>query len=60
MNEKKLFIKLRHHCKIKKDIFLKEITLIVGPRQAGKTTLMMLLKDHLEKKKGRKDGFSKS
>jgi predicted AAA+ superfamily ATPase len=26
----------------------KEISLIVGPRQAGKTTLMVLLKDHLE------------
>lgn len=28
----------------------KEISLIVGPRQAGKTTVMMMLKDHLEKK----------
>jgi len=28
----------------------KEMSLIVGPRQAGKTTLMMQLKDHLEKK----------
>ena len=27
----------------------KEISLIVGPRQAGKTTLMLMLKDHLEK-----------
>jgi uncharacterized protein len=28
----------------------KEISLIVGPRQAGKTTLMNMLKDYLEKK----------
>jgi predicted AAA+ superfamily ATPase len=28
----------------------KEISFIVGPRQAGKTTLMMQLKEHLEKK----------
>ncbi len=27
----------------------KEISLIVGPRQAGKTTLMLLLKEYLEK-----------
>jgi predicted AAA+ superfamily ATPase len=26
----------------------KEITLIVGPRQAGKTTLMLVLKETLE------------
>jgi len=29
----------------------REITLIVGPRQAGKTTLMMHLKDYLEKRR---------
>ena len=28
----------------------KEISFIVGPRQAGKTTLMLLLKEYLEKK----------
>lgn len=28
----------------------KEITFIIGPRQAGKTTLMLLLKDYLNKK----------
>jgi len=28
----------------------KEITFIIGPRQAGKTTLMLLLKDYLDKK----------
>lgn len=36
--------------KIRKHIFNKEITLIVGARQAGKTTLMLLLKDELDKK----------
>lgn len=34
----------------------KEISFIVGPRQAGKTTLMLLLKDYLEKK-GKKTIF---
>lgn len=34
---------------IKAHLSHKEITLIVGPRQAGKTTLMLLLKDDLEK-----------
>ncbi len=28
----------------------KEMSLIVGPRQAGKTTMMMQLKDYLEKR----------
>ena len=41
---------------LKRHLSKKEITLIVGPRQAGKTTLMMLLKDHLEKK-GEKTAF---
>lgn len=31
----------------------KEISLIVGPRQAGKTTLMLQLQDYLNKKDGR-------
>jgi len=31
----------------------KEITFIVGPRQAGKTTLMLVLKDYLERQKKR-------
>ena len=34
----------------------KEITLIVGPRQAGKTTVMLVLKEYLEKK-GKKTVF---
>ena len=43
MIERKLFEDLREH------ILKKEISLIVGPRQAGKTTLMLLLKDYLDK-----------
>ena len=35
---------------IKSHIPQKEISFIVGPRQAGKTTLMLLLKDYLEGK----------
>ena len=35
---------------LKSHIPKKEISFIVGPRQAGKTTLMLLLKDNLEKK----------
>ena len=56
MNEKKLFIKRDILEDLKRHLSKKEITLIVGPRQAGKTTLMMLLKDHLEKK-GEKTAF---
>ena len=33
---------------LKAHLTKKEITLITGPRQAGKTTLMMLLKEHVE------------
>lgn len=36
---------------LKEHLTRKEITLIVGPRQAGKTTLMLLLKDYLEKRR---------
>jgi len=44
---------------IKRDIFQslkehlskKEISLIVGPRQAGKTTLMLMLREYLQKHK---------
>ena len=41
---------------IKKHLISKEITLIVGPRQAGKTTLMELLEENL-KKQGKKTVF---
>lgn len=41
---------------LKKHLASKEITLIVGPRQAGKTTLMELLEDDL-KKQGKKTLF---
>ncbi|UCH97501.1 MAG: ATP-binding protein [Candidatus Aminicenantes bacterium] len=36
--------------KLKDHLPKKEISLIVGPRQAGKTTLMLLLKEYLEKR----------
>lgn len=42
MIKRKIFDELKDH------LDKKEITLIVGPRQAGKTTLMLLLKEHLE------------
>lgn len=35
---------------VKGHLSKKEISFIVGPRQAGKTTLMLLLKEYLEKK----------
>jgi len=35
---------------LKKHLSQKEMSLVIGPRQAGKTTLMMLLKEYLEKK----------
>ncbi len=41
MIERKLFEGLKGH------LSQKEISLIVGPRQAGKTTLMLLLRDYL-------------
>lgn len=44
MIQRKLFDELRNH------LSQKEISLIVGPRQAGKTTLMLMLKDYLEKR----------
>lgn len=44
MIKRNLFKGLKDH------LSRKEITLIVGPRQAGKTTLMLLLKDYLERK----------
>ena len=48
MNEIKSFIKRDIFEDLKKHLSKKEITLIAGPRQAGKTTLMMMLKKHLE------------
>ncbi len=45
MIKRSLFAELKEH------LFQKEISLIVGPRQAGKTTLMLLLKEHLERQK---------
>jgi uncharacterized protein len=42
--------------KLKSHLSKREFSLIVGPRQAGKTTLMLLLQDYL-KKKGEKNLF---
>jgi predicted AAA+ superfamily ATPase len=44
MIERKLFTDLVSH------LSKKEISLIIGPRQAGKTTLMELLREHLDNK----------
>lgn len=44
MIKRKLFDELVKH------LSKKEISFIVGPRQAGKTTLMLMLKDYLEKR----------
>ena len=41
---------------LKEHLFKREISLIIGPRQAGKTTLMLLLKDYL-KRQGEKTLF---
>jgi predicted AAA+ superfamily ATPase len=41
MIERRLFEGLKGH------LSQKEISLIVGPRQAGKTTLMLMLRDYL-------------
>lgn len=43
MIKRSLFPELKEH------LSKKEISFIVGPRQAGKTTLMLMLKDYLEK-----------
>lgn len=49
MAEKNVIIKRKLFSELKKHLPQKEISFIVGPRQAGKTTLMLLLKDFLEK-----------
>jgi predicted AAA+ superfamily ATPase len=48
--KRKIFEELKNH------LTSKEISLIVGPRQVGKTTLMLMLKEHLEKE-GKKTLF---
>ncbi len=48
--KRKIFESLKNHLE------KQEISLIVGPRQAGKTTIMLLLKDYLDKI-GRKSLF---
>ena len=44
MIERTLFSELKDH------LSKREISFIIGPRQAGKTTLMLLLEDYLKKK----------
>jgi len=44
MIKRKLYSELKDH------LSKKEMSFIVGPRQAGKTTLMLMLKDYLEKR----------
>lgn len=46
MIERKRFEDLKRH------LSRKEISLIVGPRQAGKTTLMLMLRDYPVKERG--------
>lgn len=43
MIKRKLYQELKSH------LSKKEISFIIGPRQSGKTTLMLMLKDHLER-----------
>lgn len=47
MIERTLFSELKDH------LSKREISFIIGPRQAGKTTLMLLLEDYLKKKEER-------
>jgi len=47
---KNVFIKRHIYSKLKAHLKKKEISLLIGPRQAGKTTLLEKLKDFLEKK----------
>ena len=44
------YLKRKSYLELKKHLEKKEISLIVGPRQAGKTTLIFHLKEELEKK----------
>lgn len=44
MIERKIFSDLVKH------LFQKEISIIIGPRQSGKTTLMEMLREHLDQK----------
>lgn len=42
-------IKRNRYEELKSHLSKKEISFIIGPRQSGKTTLMLMLKDHLER-----------
>ncbi len=48
--DKNIVIKRKLLGRIKEHLSKKEISLIIGPRQVGKTFLMLLLKDYLERK----------
>ena len=54
-----IIIKRRLLKELENHLSKKEISLIIGTRQVGKTTLMLLLKDYLERK-GEKNSFLKS
>jgi len=45
-----LFIKREILEDLRRDLHNKEIAFLIGPRQSGKTTLMKVLQDELEKK----------
>ena len=53
-----MYIKRRLLDDLKAHLSKKEITLITGPRQAGKTTLMMLLKEHVQEEGKRTIAFN--
>jgi predicted AAA+ superfamily ATPase len=45
------YLKRKSYLELKKHLEKKEISLILGPRQAGKTTLMFHLQQELKEKK---------
>jgi predicted AAA+ superfamily ATPase len=53
-----MLIKRRLFTDLKAHLAKQEISLIVGPRQAGKTTLMMALRDHVEVEGGKTVTFN--
>ena len=53
-----MFIKRQLFDDLKAHLAKREISLIVGPRQAGKTTLMMALRDHVQSQGGKTTTFN--
>jgi predicted AAA+ superfamily ATPase len=45
-----MFIRRKIQADLEKHLEEKEISLILGPRQSGKTTLILKIKEELEKK----------